>query len=126
MSLTKKTSLCILITGYLIAGINHFVHPDGYLHIIPHYIPFPKLMNNLSGGFEILFALMLTFPQSRTVAAWGLILMLVAFLPVHIQMIIDTPFKLGNITITPLIAWCRLLLQPVLMAWAAWYIKDRA
>ncbi|MES2279416.1 MAG: DoxX family protein [Bacteroidota bacterium] len=121
MTLTKKVSLYVLITGYLCAGINHFVHPDGYIHIIPAYIPFPKLMNILSGGFEVLFSLLLISPKTRRIAACGIILMLAAFMPVHIQMVIDAPFKLGNLLVTPLIAWARVFLQPVLMLWAGWY-----
>jgi len=79
MTLTKKVSLIVLIIGYLLAGINHFAHPDSYIHIIPHYIPFPKLMNILAGGFELLFAVMLIFPRTRPIAAWGTILMLPHF-----------------------------------------------
>lgn len=124
MSLTKKISLWVLIIGYLLAGINHFVHPAGYLSIIPSYIPFPKLMNALAGGFEMLFALLLMYAKTRPFAAWGIVLMLTAFLPVHIQMVIDAPLIVGKIYVTPLIAWIRLFLQPVLMLWAAWHIKN--
>jgi len=123
MTFVKKASLVILITGYLIAGANHFVNPDTYLHIIPAYIPYPKLMNILSGGFELLFALMLIFQQTRSLAAWGIIVLLAVFLPVHIQMIFDAPFILGTLKVTPLVAWIRILLQPVLMLWAGWYVK---
>lgn len=121
MSLTKKVSLYVLITGYLLAGINHFAHPAAYLLIIPSYIPFPKLMNTLAGGFELFFALMLTWPKTRAFAAYGIILMLAAFLPVHVDMIIRAPFILGNVTVTPLVAWVRLVLQFGLMVWAGWY-----
>ena len=123
MTLIKKISLGLLITGYLIAGTNHFVNPGTYIPIIPRYIPYPKLMNILSGGFELLFALMLIFPKTRPAAAWGIVLMLAAFLPVHIQMLIDSPFMLGTLKVTPLVAWVRILLQPVLMLWAWWYTR---
>jgi uncharacterized membrane protein len=123
MTLLKKVSLILLIIGYLFAGANHFVHSNSYIHIIPRYIPFPKLMNVLAGGFEILFALMLISAKTRPAAAWGIILMLAAFLPVHIQMVIDAPFMLGTIHVTPFWAWARVLFQPVLMLWAWWYVK---
>ncbi|MCC8424225.1 DoxX family membrane protein [Mucilaginibacter sp. UR6-11] len=119
----KKTSLVILITGYLYAGINHFRNPESYRAIIPHYIPFPALINSLAGLFEILFGLLLIFKTTRPFAALGIGLMLTAFLPVHIQMIIDAPFKLGAFIVTPLVAWARLALQPLLILWACWYIK---
>ncbi|QKJ30810.1 DoxX family protein [Mucilaginibacter mali] len=119
----KNVSIGVLVLGYFGAGINHFVHPEGYIHIIPAYIPFPKLMNVLAGSFEVLFALMLTFSKTRTIAVWGIILMLAAFMPVHIQMVIDAPFMLGSLHVTKLGAWIRVLLQPVLMVWVWWHRK---
>ncbi|CAN5501987.1 DoxX family protein [soil metagenome] len=122
MTKTKKISLIILIVGYTLAGVNHFRNPASYLKIIPGYIPLPGLANYLAGGFELLFAFMLIFTATRRLAAWGIILMLVAFLPVHISMIADAPLKLGDITVTPLLAWLRLIvLQPLLILWAWWY-----
>jgi uncharacterized membrane protein len=119
----KKISLVFLITGYLYAGVNHFRNPASYIHIIPHYIPFPVFINSLSGLLEILFGLLLIFKKTRPFAAVGISLLLIAFLPVHIQMIIDAPFKLGTFTVTPLVAWLRLALQPLLILWAWWYVQ---
>ncbi|TSJ44177.1 DoxX family protein [Mucilaginibacter corticis] len=119
----KKASLLILIIGYLYTGINHFRNPASYIRIIPHYIPFPIFVNYLSGVIEICFGLLLAFKNTRTYATLGICLMLIAFLPVHIQMIIDAPFTLGTFTVTPLVAWLRLLLQPLLILWAWWYVK---
>jgi len=120
----KKISLVIQIMFYIVAGINHFYNPPSYYRIIPHYLPYPILLNILAGCFELLFGVMLIFPKTRTVAAYSIILMLIAFLPVHISMIGDAPLKLGNLTVTPVIAWIRLVvLQPVLILWAWWYVK---
>jgi len=67
---------------------------------------------------------MLIFEKTRKLAAWGIILMLIAFLPVHIQMVKDAPLLLGNLLVTPLIAWIRLVvLQPLLIIWAWWYTR---
>ena len=119
----KNISLLILITGYTFAGVNHFINPASYYPIIPHYLPYPVLINILAGVFEIVFALMLISHKTRPCAVYGIILMLAAFLPVHIRMVADAPFKLGNITVTPFIAWARLTLQPVLMLWIGWHTK---
>jgi len=125
MKLLKKISLLILIIGYLVAGVNHFYNPPSYWHIIPSYIPYPHLVNILAGIFEILFSLMLISPKTRHLAAWGIIVMLLAFVPVHIDMVIRAPFLLGNsIIVTPLIAWLRLVFfQPLLILWAWCYVK---
>ncbi|RFZ95857.1 DoxX family protein [Mucilaginibacter conchicola] len=123
MRILKNFSLVILVLGYLLAGINHFVHPDGYIRIIPSYIPAPVALNYLAGFFEIAFSLLMIRPKTRKVASWGIILMLSAFLPVHISMLINAPLQIGSLMVTPTIAWVRLFLQPVLMLWAWWHRK---
>ena len=120
----KKVSLVIQVAFYLVAGVNHFRNPVSYYYIIPHYIPYPVVVNILAGCFELLFGLGLIFPKTRVVAAWGIILMMIAFLPVHITMIGNAPLKLGDLMVTPLIAWIRLIiLQPLLILWAWWYTR---
>lgn len=124
MKLLKKASLIILVTGYLCAGANHFRVPATYIRIIPQYTPAPKLMNFAAGFFEILFGLLLIKKNTRPLAAWGIVFLLIAFLPVHIDMVIRAPFYLGGLYVTPFIAWIRLaILQPLLMLWAWWYAK---
>jgi uncharacterized membrane protein len=121
----KKISLIVLILAYIGAGTNHFVHPDGYIKLIPHYLPYPKLLNYISGACEIIFGAMLISPATRNRGIWLLILMLAAFLPVHITMLQQAPLQVGSLQVTPLMAWIRLLLQPVLMAWLYWHIETK-
>jgi uncharacterized membrane protein len=120
----KKVSLILLIALYLVAGANHFVHPAGYLKLIPPYLPFPKVLNLVSGFFESLFGLMLIFKPSRKYATFGIILMLIAFIPAHIYMIQLAPFMLGKLMVTKTGAWLRLPLQAVLIVWAYRHRKD--
>jgi uncharacterized membrane protein len=123
MNKLKKTGLVVMVIGYLIAGANHFRGPSSYIKIIPPYFPHASIINLAAGFCELWFAVMLIFTKTRAFAAWGIILMLFAFLPVHIQMVKDAPFLLGgSITVTPFIAWVRLVvLQPLLILWAWWY-----
>jgi uncharacterized membrane protein len=122
----KKISLAVMVVFYLAAGFNHFYNPPSYLRIIPDYIPFHKIVNLLAGFCELSFAIILIFTKTRIFAAWGIILMLIAFLPVHISMIDNTPLQLGNLVVTPLIAWVRLVvLQPLLILWAWWYTRNK-
>jgi len=122
--MVKRISLIILIAGYLAAGINHFIRRHVYISIIPHYIPLPVFVNYLSGFFEILFGALLIFKTTRRFAALAIGFMLIAFLPVHIQMVIDAPFMPGTFTVTPLVAWLRLGLQPWLIWWAWWHAQE--
>jgi uncharacterized membrane protein len=123
----KLISLVILILFYFVAGLNHFRNPASYIKIIPSYLPLPLILNYFAGLCEIGFAIMLIFSKTRVLAAWGIILMLIAFLPVHISMIGDAPLQLGRLKVTPLSAWIRLLLlQPLLILWAWWYTFDKS
>ncbi|TFF38062.1 DoxX family protein [Mucilaginibacter psychrotolerans] len=122
MTNIKKISLVILVIFYLLAGANHFYNPSSYYRLIPKYLPYPVALNILAGIAEILFALLLLLPKTRRLAVYGIMLMLLAFLPVHIQMVIDAPFILGTLAISPLVAWIRLVvLQPLLILWAWWH-----
>ncbi|MEO8885039.1 MAG: DoxX family protein [Mucilaginibacter sp.] len=123
MNFIKKAGLIVQIIGYLVAGTNHFRNQASYLRIIPPYIPYPSVVNIISGILEITLALLLIPTKTRTYSAYGIILLLVAFLPVHIDMLINAPLQLGTLTVTPTLAWLRLLLQPVLMLWAWWYTR---
>jgi uncharacterized membrane protein len=121
----KKTSLIILVIGYILAGINHFGNPESYINIIPCYFPYHPILNLLAGFFEISFSILLIFPKTRVFGAWGIVFMLIAFIPVHTKMVADAPFILGTIKVTSLIAWIRLaLLQPLLIWWAWWYTDE--
>ncbi|MBI2721213.1 MAG: DoxX family protein [Bacteroidetes bacterium] len=107
----KKTSLIIMSLLYILAGINHFVHPDFYLKIMPPYIPFHRAMVVLSGICEFVFGALLLFRQTRKFAGLLIILMLVAFMTVHVQMIIDAYPTLW-------LAVVRFAFQFVLIWWA--------
>ncbi len=122
MSTLKKVSVFILIIGYIAAGINHFRIPAFYTGIIPAYLPYHPLLNIAAGTCEILLGLLLIFPQTRKIAAWGIVFMLIAFLPVHIGMLAGHT-KAGEVTVTPVLAWARLFFQPVLIVWAWWHTK---
>jgi len=113
----------LLITGYVAAGINHFRVPAFYIGIIPYYLPYPVILNTLAGICEIAFGLMLIFNPTRKFAAWGIVLMLIAFLPVHIAML-GGHTEVNGKQVLPILAWARLLLQPVLIWWAWWHTRD--
>ncbi|MGI4804507.1 MAG: DoxX family protein [Janthinobacterium lividum] len=120
----KKISLILLVILYLAAGINHFKSAAAYISVIPPYFPAPKLLNTLAGSFELFFGLMLIFKKTRSYAVYGIILMLLVFITVHIYMIQLAPFKLGSFMVSKAAAWIRLPLQIVLIAWAYWHRKD--
>jgi len=106
----------LLVLLYVAAGINHFVHPQFYIQIMPPYLPAAAALVAISGVVEIVLGLLLLPVRTRRWAAYGIALMLVAFLPVHIYML-QPSYRELHPGITPLLAWLRLLLQPVLILW---------
>ena len=117
--MAKRISLTVMTLFYLLAGINHFVKPDSYYKLIPGYLPYPVALNFISGVLEIIFALLLIFSATRKIAVYGIIALLIAFIPAHIVMI-QNGFCLGNGFCLPVWAtWLRLFpLQFILMWWA--------
>ncbi len=87
-----------------------------YLRIIPPYLPYPKTLNYLSGAFEILFGIGLLFDHTRSISAFGLILLLLAVFPANIYM-----YQKGAKGIPRWALFLRLPLQFVLIAWAYIY-----
>jgi uncharacterized membrane protein len=112
--------LVVMGLFYMAAGVNHFVHPRTYVAIMPRYIPWPLMMIYISGVAEILGGIGVLAPLTRRFAAWGLVAMLIAFLPVHVNMCLH-PEEFANLPIWAL--WLRLVLQAPLVAWAWFYTR---
>ncbi|MES2765472.1 MAG: DoxX family protein [Bacteroidota bacterium] len=76
----------ILAMGFTVMGILHFVAPEGFLKIMPPFLPFHRELVYLSGLFEILGGLGLLFKSTRKIAGWSLIALLIAVFPANIYM----------------------------------------
>jgi uncharacterized membrane protein len=111
---------------YIAAGILHFVSPKTYLAVMPLYIPWPDAMVGISGVAEILGGIGLlvpdrfVFPRTRAFAAWGIVALLVAVSPVHINMCLH-PEQFPAVPLWAI--WLRLPLQLVLIGWAWNYTR---
>ena len=116
----KKISLYLMAVIYILAGLNHFRIPDFYLQMMPPYLPEPLFLIYLSGIIEVLFGVLLFFQKTRKFAAFGIILMLIAFFSVHIYM-----YQQGGaqFQVPDFILLIRMPFQFVLIAWAYLYTK---
>ncbi len=106
---------------FILAGANHFINPDFYMKIMPPYLPWHLFLVYLSGVFEIILGIMLLIPKTQKLAAWGLILLLIAVFPANIYMVMN-PNKFSELN--PLLIYLRLLIQFVLIAWAYWFTRQ--
>ncbi len=119
----KQVARYILIAFYVFAGINHFWHAQFYYPIIPPYFqPWAYQLNFIVGLAEISLAVMMAFAFSRKLAATGIIVMLIAFIPTHIYFIQIGSCVPNGLCVPAWIGWARLLIiHPILIAWAWWY-----
>lgn len=116
-----KIFLWIYALFYILAGFNHFLTTSVYYSIMPNWLPAHKWLIYFSGIAEIILGAMLLFTPARKLAAWLIVLMLLAFMPAHIYMIQKAPFALGSVKITPFIAWVRIPFQVFFIWWALIY-----
>ena len=121
----KYLSIIIMSIFYINVGIMHFTDPDWFLHIIPPFLSLIGLeLVYISGVFEILFGIMLLIPQTRKLAAYGLILLLIAVYPANLYLAFyEEPQKLIEISAFAA-SWVRLPIQFIFLGLAYWHTKD--
>ena len=113
----RKFLLYLQSVCYIVAGINLFIEVPFYVRMMPEYLPWPLQLVCISGVTEIVLGGMLLFRRSRKTACVFIVLMLMAFMPVHIYLI-QLGSKTGGWPL--LIAWVRLPMQVLFVYWA-WF-----
>ena len=111
--------LYLMAAIYIGAGLNHFLNPKFYLWVMPPYLPYPEALNMISGVAEIILGAALLWPATRPWAAWGVIALLIAITPVHINMLQEHATTFARYSLVLL--WMRLPLQAALIYWAYLY-----
>lgn len=110
----------LLAVFFIAAGLNHFANPAFYLKMMPPYLPWPAVMNYLSGALEILLGAVVFLPRYTRLAGWGLIALLIAVFPANLYMAQNShlfpEFR-------PMALWIRLPFQLVFILWAWWATK---
>lgn len=125
MDVIRRISLYLQAAFYTFAGFNHFLDPSFYEGLIPDYIPLSfAFINAFSGMVEILLGLGLLFPQTRRMAATGLVLMLIAFIPSHVWFIQIGGCVSDGLCAPLWLAWVRLVVIHPLLMWWAWKARD--
>ena len=104
----KNISAYIIGLAFILAGVNHFINPEFYLRMMPPVLPAHELLNYASGIAEIILGIMLFIPQTKVIAAWGLIILLIAVFPANIYMAMEAG---KSIDVSPIVAYIRLPFQ---------------
>jgi uncharacterized membrane protein len=109
-TLSDKGAFALTVM-FVLVGISHFAKREKLEAMIPANWPYRRALNYISGAAEIILGILLLFEATRTWAAFGLLLLLIAVFPANIYVARAKP-TLYNIS--------RLFFQPVYMLWV-WY-----
>ena len=104
---------------FVLAGANHFRKPKIYERIMPQYIPAKQTLVMLSGIAEMILGFMILTPESQQIGAWGIIILLILFIPVHIYML---QYEEASMKLPKWVLVLRIPLQFALMYWAYQYV----
>ena len=89
IELILKITLAILL---IFGGVQHFIEPDNYIAFVPSFLPFTSVIIYVSGLLEILFGIALFFKKYANIGAWGILILMLLFFPIHIwDVFSDTP-----------------------------------
>ncbi len=120
ISNTIWTGVRILFAIFMImGGVQHFLKPDFYLPFVPDFLPFKMEVIYLSGLLEIALGALLLLKKYARLAAMGIFILMVLFLPIHVWDVFSSTPAIG----THKAALIRLPFQFLFMA-IAWKIKQ--
>jgi len=123
MSGVKRVMLWVMGIFYVVAGLAHFVRTDYYLPMMPPYLPAHRELVLLSGVAEVVLGIAVLIPQTRRLAALGIILLLIAIFPANLHIALHDVPVFGAAEGAGIWNWVRLPFQLVLIAWAWWYTQ---
>jgi uncharacterized membrane protein len=100
----------------ILAGCMHFIKPHVYDNFIPDFMP-KVLVNYITGIVEIFIGIGTVTKKFRKQATLALVLLMIAFLPLHTIDLFKEQPAIGS----HLIAVIRFPIQFILIGWA-WFI----
>ena len=109
----------VLAMFLILGGVQHFINPTNYIPFVPSFLPFTLAIIYISGLFEILFGLALFFKKHETIGAWGILILMLLFLPIHIWDVFSETPAIGSHNA----ALIRLPVQ-FLLIFIAWKVKN--
>ena len=87
-----RVLIYIYIIFFISAGVNHFLNPQFYDGIVPEFIPYPRLVHQITGVLEIVIPLFL-LTRFRKEAALVMIVFLILIYGANLYVwIYDLPY----------------------------------
>jgi uncharacterized membrane protein len=113
-SALKSSLVCVTGLFFIVAGLNHFLHPAPYLSMMPPYLPWHDGLVQASGVAEVLGGIGVLIPRMRALAGWGLIALLVAVFPANLSVALH---GWPGVNLPRWVLWLRLPFQPLFIWW---------
>ena len=107
---------------YVIVGVKHFTNTDFFVAIVPPIINWKEEAVLISGFIEIMLGVLLLFNHTRKLAAWGIILLLIAVFPANIYLYVSEAAR-DMLSISKNQALFRMPFQIPLMIISYWHSK---
>jgi uncharacterized membrane protein len=123
VSIAKRVLLVLMGAFYAFSGTMHFLRPDAYLPMMPAYLPAHPALIFWSGVAEVACGIGVLVLQTRVLAAWGTIALLIAIFPANLHVALHNVPLFGATEGAGIWNWIRLPFQLVLIAWAWWYTR---
>ena len=109
----------VLVAFYLGAGIFHLKSPQGFIKIVPSFVPWPAQVVWLTGFAEIAGAIGLMVPRLQKAAGIGLALYAICVFPANINHAVNQ-IDIGALPNSWWYHGPRFVLQPILVWCALW------
>lgn len=109
---SSTPGIIALTVMFFISGVMHFTAANKMVNMIPGKVPYKTAINYTIGLIEIILGIGLLFESTGYMAAWLLILLLVAVFPANIYAA-QKKKSVYNIT--------RLAFQPIYILWIWWF-----
>ena len=113
----RYAGLATVFLWFIGGGVTHFTMPDFFVSIVPPWVPWPLAAVYVSGAFEIVLALIIIWPVTRSLAGWGLIALTLAVTPANVHMWLN-PDQFPDVSETMLSV--RLVTQVILLVLIWW------
>ncbi len=88
-SVARTVGIWLVGIFFIVAGVYHFAQPTPYLAMMPPWLPEPGLLVVVSGLTEIAGGIGVLIERFRRMAAWGLIVLLIAVFPANLQVALN-------------------------------------
>ena len=117
-ALARSLLKAVLAILFIFGGAQHLMNPDFYIPFVPSFFPLTLAVVYISGFLEIILGLALLFKKYATLGAWGIIILMLLFLPIHIWDVFSETPAVGSHKA----ALVRLPIQCLLIV-IAWKVK---